>query len=185
MDVGSWIRRWVLRHPLKTPAADDRQQFTADVMARIKALEQPAPQPMILHSLRSLRSQWAWPRIAVVASTAALVALVAGRLEHAPPKASQVVQQLEHDAQLLAALGEPAVMASSDDLEELAQELEDYDTMLLAQSGGDESDWIEHTMELLDQLNEDPSEDATGDSSDEDWLRELEFLDDSDLAASS
>ena len=179
MDVETWFRRWLSRHPLKAPPTADQQQYTTEVMARIKTLEQPVPKPIVL------RPRWVWPRLALVASTVAIVALVVGRAEQTPEQ-PQVVQQVEYDTQLPAALDEAIVLESSDGaIEQLAQELESYDTLLLAQSGGNDAGWLEQTLELLDQLDEDIPEDATGDSSDEDWLRELEFLDDSDLAASS
>jgi len=179
MDVEAWFRRWLSRHPLKMPTTAEQKRYTAEVMARVKALEQPTQRPVVL------RSRWVWPRLALVASTAALIALVVGRVERTPER-PQVAQQLEHDIQLFAALDETIELESAgDDVEQLAQELESYDTLLLAQAGEDDAGWLEQTLELLDELDEALPEDATGDSSDEDWLRELEFLDDSDLAASS
>ena len=60
-------------------------------------------------------------------------------------------------------------------------------TLTLAESPEGDDQWIEETIQLLDQLdeNDDLSQDAPGEVSDEDWLNELEMLDETDLASSS
>lgn len=46
--------------------------------------------------------------------------------------------------------------------------------------------WITETMDILNQLDEDlPDEGASGEPSDDQWLEELEMLDEQDLAARS
>ena len=62
------------------------------------------------------------------------------------------------------------------------------DSALLAESPPSDDAWIQQTMQLLDQLDQDaPSDDAAGSASksDEDWLNELETLDEQDLNSST
>ena len=59
---------------------------------------------------------------------------------------------------------------------------------VLAESDTQDETWVQQTMQLLDQL-EDESDPTAGNTttpqSDEEWLKELETLDEADLAASS
>lgn len=48
-----------------------------------------------------------------------------------------------------------------------------------------EDQWLEETLLLLDELDEDVSSDTAGDGSEDEWLEELELLDETDLASSS
>ena len=141
MDFMTWLTRWLIRHPLKTPEGD-RSRFTAEVMARVRRLAEgpsPAPRPALW------RPQWAF---AVLAAAGLVVVLrVAGRSE-------QVAQAPEPSR---------IQLAESDD-------------------------WsIEETYQLLEQLEGETGEpvaDPSG-ASEDDWLNELELLEESDLAASS
>jgi hypothetical protein len=50
---------------------------------------------------------------------------------------------------------------------------------------GSEDQWLEETLLLLDELDEDVSSESAGDGSADEWLEELEWLDETELAASS
>lgn len=55
----------------------------------------------------------------------------------------------------------------------------------LAESSPEDASWMEETLELLDQLDEELPEAVDEDAaSQEEWLKELELLDDSTLASS-
>jgi hypothetical protein len=56
----------------------------------------------------------------------------------------------------------------------------------LAESSPSDEEWLEQTLQLLEQLEEDTSPETAGDGSDEeDWLEELQWLDDSELSSAS
>lgn len=59
------------------------------------------------------------------------------------------------------------------------------DAAVLAESPESDNAWIQETLQLLDQLEESVDEDADNPASEEEWLQELETLDQADLAASS
>lgn len=146
MDFASWLQSWLTRHPLKAPRAIDRADYTADVMARLKA-EAPVP----------VRAPWwPWPRLALAMATAAAGALVALTIFRWVQLPATLVDDAAQEAQVL------------------------------AESSPAESNerWVEETMQLLDQLDEDVSSDSDR-NAEEDWLEELQLLDETDLAASS
>ena len=149
MDFATWLKTWLTRHPLKEPTTLDRADYTREVMARAKALDQPVPSPA--------RSWFPWPRLVLAVVTAAAgLALV---IWTANRSTSQVAQAPAHT------------------------------TLTLAESPAGDAQWIEETVQLLEQLDENDgvSQDATGgaSNSDEDWLNELEMLDEGDVASSS
>ena len=149
MDFSHWLKSWLARHPLKEPTTIDRAGYTRQIMARVNALDRPAPAPS------PVRSWLPWPRLVLAAATAAAgVALV---MSTANRSTSQVAQAPAHT------------------------------TLILAESPATDDQWIEQTIQLLDQLDEsaDVSQDASGDASENEWLKELEMLDEDDLASSS
>ena len=89
---------------------------------------------------------------------------------------------------MLAELDDPSfVQAGNGDVDSLAEEMETLDPMMLAESPPSDDQWIDQTLSLLDQLHEDDAipADNSGSSSEEEWMNELQFLDDSELSASS
>ena len=154
MDFSDWFARWIARHPLKSPAEHTRADYTAEVMARVKA-EAPrhaAGTPVHPWSLERI-----WPGLAFAA--AAAVALLVLRPHFATSPAGQAAQTT------------PEPVAARQ--------------IVLAESQEDES-WLEETVQLLDELGEDATGELTGTTSDdEEWLQELETLDEDELASSS
>lgn len=145
MDLATWLKSWLRRHPLKEPEAEPRSRYTAEVMARVRP-HTNAPVGV------GIRRWLPWPGRAVLAfaSVAAGIAVAvavsqAVRLPGLVPRPSAAV---------------------------------------LAESPADEDQaWLEETLELLDELEEELPEDAAPD--DESWLEELEMLEDAELAARS
>lgn len=130
---------WLARHPLKRPSSIDRAQFTAEVMAKIKALDSPAPAPA------PVRSWLPWPRLAMTLATVAAGILIMMSVTHQPAR---------HLTQV-------------------------------AESPATDDQWVEETLQLLDEFDEDVSSETAGNGSDEEWLDELELLDETDRATSS
>lgn len=177
MDFATWFRRWLSRHPLKEPPAASRAGYTAEVMRRVRALEAPAPMPA--------RPWLAWPRLALVPlAAAAAVLLVVGRLRQ---PSGPLGGQLAADAEVLTALGQPLLPdpGSAGDLEELAHELDLADALVLAEAPPGDEEWFEQTFQLLEELDEEPSESPSGTAVPDEWLDELELLDESEPSTSS
>lgn len=148
MDLAAWLKTWVARHPLKAPSDETRARFTAEVMARVRALQSPAPAPM------PVRTWLTWPRLSLAVATAAAGLFVIGRL------------------------GGPSLPQQTN----LA--------MVLAESPSSDEAWVDDTLQLLDELEEEGSDNPSGESAapdgGEEWLlEELQLFDESELAATS
>ena len=165
MEFLTWLRSWLTRHPLKEPADAARAHYTAEVMARVRAVG-PLPggsparapvQPWAWWS-RHLRQVMGWPRFAVAMATAAGVAF-------AVHTAQQTRRQLAQQPQGVT-VSDPSAS--------------------FAESPASDEEWLEQTLQLLEQLEEDSSTETAGDGADEeDWLEELQWLDDSELSTAS
>ena len=148
MDVATWFRQWLTRHPLNTPTGFDRARFTADVMAKINALPTASGRAEVSAPVR----MWTvWRRLSLTMAAVAAAAAIA-------------VVALRSSHQQTAELAQPLVVAE-------------------AQPSDDE--WFQETLQLLDQLDEDVASDAVEDGSDEDWMHELQTLDEGELSAGS
>ena len=154
----NWLKTWLDRHPLKGPSTLDRAQFTAEVMAKIKAQLQPVPTPApparrLLSPGRPVRAWLPWPRLAMTLATVATgVAVMIGVTTSST---RQLTKDIGRDFQLLATLGE------TDD------------------------QWVEETLQLLEVVDEDVSEETPADPFDDQWLEELEWLDETQRPAGS
>jgi hypothetical protein len=148
MDPVERFLAWWSKRPTPLPRQHDRAQFTEQVMARVRALEPPSP------GTAPARHPWRlWPRLALGAACAALLAVVVtGRVRStvSPPEVAQ----------------RPA------------------ENLVLAQAAdADVENWIHETLQLLEELEEEiPDEGSAGSGSDEQWLRELEWLDEGELS---
>lgn len=172
-ELSTWFRNWFRRHPLKEPAAFDQSRYTAEVMARVRALSLPQTEAA---------RQWVpWPRLALALVTAAVVIIMVGPARQVDRKLSAEVIR---DVQLLSALGEPVGDPLATTQEDgLAEELEAMDTLVLAEASPSDDQWVQQTLKLLDQLNEEVEEDPG--ASDEEWLDELELLDEDEIETTS
>ena len=141
-------------------------------------MSQPAPAPA------PARVWLPWPRLALtLATVAAGISLVIGATHY---RTSQLAQQIIHDSQLLAALDEPELEPlAADQVEAVADEMETIDTLQLAESAPSDDQWVEQTLQLLDELDEEAPEDAASSASEDEWLQELEQVDESELTANS
>lgn len=161
----------------REPDERERTQFTSGVMARVTALSPP-------HAGLEPRLRLSWPtvRMALLAATATVVCLLWLR---APADSRQIAWTVARDLQVLASLGEVAeVVPDDDEVAALEEELRLTETLLLAEAEPTDAEWIEQTLQLLDELGE--GTDA-GDATlfEEEMLRELELFDDEDVAVSS
>ena len=184
MDFEAWFQRWLTRHPLKESTERDRASYTAEVMTIVKALA-PAPTESMVKGWRR-QVVWGWPRLALVAATAlaGLAFVVFATTRHS---GGRLAREIGRETQLLAALeGEGMAPLNGNDVEALTHDLETADTLLLAESPPRDEQWIEQTLQLLDELDEEVPVDASGgDSSEQDWIQELEVLDEGEPSASS
>ena len=180
MEFSRWLTAWLSRHPLQSPSEVDRSRLTAGVMARVRS--ETAARPA---------SAWAgllagWPRLALPLAAAAAV-LVAVRLHH--PSDARLAAEVVQGTELLAELDEPVNgWLLPDDVDTLAQDLERADLLVLAEvpQGASDDSWITETMDILNQLDQDAPEDGVStEPTDDQWLQELEILDEQDLAARS
>lgn len=173
MDWKAWMSRWLTRHPMKAPLQVDRTRYTAQVMTRVRALG-------VAPSAAPVASPW-WPRLGLVFATAAvlLVVGVVGR------RAGSLARQTMADVEFLAILEnqglEPLL---PDDADALAAELELADTFQLAETVASDEAWLEQTLQLLEETDD---ASALGEEPvvDEEWLQELQTLDEQELTASS
>jgi hypothetical protein len=100
---------------------------------------------------------------------------------------AQIADQLVAESNALSLLDETTLAepAVEYDVDELAQELQYHDTFLLAEATPSDDQWIEESLKLLDQLDQESVlDDAEPLSNDEDdWLEELRQLDESELSS--
>lgn len=184
MDFSTWLVTWLKRHPLNEPWSLDRDRYTAQVMARVRASAQhPSRAPASIPVF-----EWfSWPRLAFAGAAVGAAAMfwIVGTVHQSQ---TQLARAIDRDAQLLTAFDEPLPATDRGSVDELAQDLQEADTVMLAESTPSDDQWVEQTIQLLDQLNEEPPDaDTTGSSNQnqEEWLNELQTLDESELAQHS
>ena len=190
MDLTAWLKTWLARHPLKAPSDADSSRFTAQVMARVRA----EASSLARVRARPEPASWAerlyrpWSRLTVSLAAAAVALAVVSAL-HPARGSSRLTSRLAQESEVLAELDEPVNgVAVPDDVEHLAEELEQADAIVLAEAPQSDDSWVADTLQLLDQLDEElPDEPASGDatSNEHEWLDELQTLDESELAARS
>lgn len=183
MDVTAWWQRWLARHPLKGLSEEDRARYVAEVMRRVRAL-QPSPvvRPWVggewAERIRvATQSLWDWPRLAVPAlATAAGLLVVWG----------VVWSLVGREAPLrIAALPTRPSPAPRTQIDIRAPQ----PTTAIHQASDatlTDEEWIFQTLQLLEEVEEDgataPLE--VGDD-EEEWLEELEWLDEQELMAAT
>ena len=181
MDFAAWLTIWLARHPLQGPPKHfDRAGYIADVMAKIRARELPVLSPA--------HRRLPWPRLVLAVATASAGLAVA--LHVSRSTGGRLAQQITHDSRLLASLDETAVeplSGSRDEIETLTEDMQTDDALVLAESTPSDEQWIARTQQLLDQLDEGggAADSLPADPSDQDWLNELEWLDERDLVTTS
>ena len=172
MDLTLWLKTWFARHPLNGPTDGDRARYTAEVMARVKALTPPAPAP------GPVRSWLPWPRLALTLATVAAGILLMVSVTRQTDR--QLAMEVSQEPRVLAAREDTAGSEERVDETPAAKE-----ALFLAESPPSDDQWLEETLQLLDELDEDALDDTAGNGSDDLWLEELQQLDESELAASS
>ena len=113
---------------------------------------------------------------------ATVVFIVVGRTEQ---PSSPLAQDIEQELSLLASVDESAALEPLDETE-LAEELQALDILVLAEAQPADETWIQETLLLLEEFDQDGSETSGGsDTGKEDWLQDLELLDELEMSASS
>ena len=178
MEFTDWFKRWLRKHPLREPPSFDQARYTADVMKRVKDL---APSSARQYETRSMI--FSWPRLVFGGLSLALMAVLVV-FATASYTGRRLAKEVTREAQILAELGEP-VASSESDTEEIALDIQAADNLMLAEATKSDDQWIQETFQLLDQLGEDPRTGNSNGSSDEDWLDELQMLDNNEPSSSS
>lgn len=182
MEFATWLRAWLIRHPLKESSPADRERYTAEVMARVNAL----PRPSTETARRDVVGHpWAVPRLTWTLGVAAGLALALFSLQGA---SHRLAKEIDRTSQLLAALDESSLeLISPESDEELAESIEATEELLtLAESLPSEDQWLEETLRLLEQLEEDhPLSGVSNDPASEEWLEELELLEEIEPVSAS
>lgn len=164
-DFMAWLTSWLGRHPVQSPPQDPA--YTAEVMARVG---DPVPAPAFRVVFR--------PRLSWALATVAACGMALGVVQRQP---SRIAKAVERDVEVLSALGDVDPLAGA----ELEQDVVLMDRMMLAQAQGEAQDdvWLEETLELLSEVEEDAVEGSGTESADE-LLEEMEMLDEHDMASS-
>jgi len=160
MDFQQWLKEWFSHHPAKDPVSQDRAAYTAEVMQRVKQLgvSSQAPAPV-----------WSWwrPTLAL-AAMAGIALLVVSKIEQTPQIAEEIFSPPEtvQVASIPEARPPKAVEPTPPPL-----------SMVLAEDADENAAWLDETLQLLEALDEDFSDDTYEGWSDEDWMDEIEMLD--------
>ena len=168
----TWLKDWLARHPLRAPSESMQASYTREVMERIK--EEVAPAPVL---------RWI-PRPRLALSFAAVAACFVVWIMVGPrAQTGAVVRHIDEDFEILALMEEPVDLPL--DYEDLEEEIKSMDVLVITQAreAQSETSWILQMMELMDELEEESGPDGDDQTLD-DWLREIEFLDQEDLASS-
>ena len=97
-----------------------------------------------------------------------MVLLVVSKIDQAP----QIAEEASSEAQPVQVADIPEAASVQ------AVELIPTPSMVLAEDGGEDAAWLEETLQLLEALDEDLPVDSSDGWSDEEWLNEIEMLDD-------
>ena len=158
-----WLKQWFQTHPLKEPPAALQQRYRQEVMARIQ--EESVPSRFLAWIPR--------PRFTFAFGGALAAALAIVMLVSRSPV--RQTGQIEQEAQILF---ETAGVSSLNDAD-LEEEVQTQDRIVLAEAVEDE------TARLWDELEEVGASPTEGESnSDEELLRDLQHLDDEEMALS-
>ena len=161
MDFMARLRDWLARHPLKEPTHANRAAYTAEVMARVKARVSAPHAPGVRVQNRLA---WGWPRLAAGLAAAAASVLLALTV-HGAWRGQRLARAAAEEAEVLVALDEEALPLREEDL------------LLLAEMPAEtDEQWLDETLQLLEELDEALPDDATSGGSEEEWLKELERL---------
>ena len=193
-----WLRTWLAQHPVRRPAQGDDPAYARQVLTRI-GRTQPE-RPSVLAGLAdALYTRLSPARLSLAAGgvlAAALFLVTTARQPQMPsqPQPAVVAAQITRDATVIAQAADAADDPLADVLNSHAIEpdlrmIDQY--MMLAESGSsatsDDEAWITQTLQLLNEFNEDTDADTnSNDSASVDqWLQELQLLDESELKATS
>jgi len=140
-------------------------------MARVGA---PVPAPAFRWAVRP-RTLWALATV-----TACGMALMV--VQRTPSAAARMAADVQRTVDVLAAVGEIDPLSGA----ELEQDAVLMDQIMLAEAQDEAEDdlWIEDTLDLLNQVEEDAVAGSESSESVDELLHELELLDEHDIASS-
>ena len=178
-QFASWLKQWLVRHPMKSPTDTTHASYTQEVMARLEAVSHPAPARW-----PSWRPQWV---VAFGGAVAAMfLVLTMGR--HPQQQLAQEEGRIHELAQIVNAVGEDPVEVAAEveatDPDAVANELITLDRLVLAETpkSSDASQDIWRDLDILNQLDDASaisaeSLESGSDENADDLLKELESLD--------
>jgi len=169
----SWLTGWISKNPLRNPPQTSKASYTDEVMRKIQA--QDAPAPLVVRWIPAPRLAWSTGMVA-----ASLVVWFMIGTPFAPGISPEGIQQ---ELAVLIELDEPVDLPIS----ELRLQIAEVDNWVFAEaeimSQQEDEIWIEESLELFNEFEEDSLGD-TDDESLDDLLEELWLLDESELASS-
>ena len=182
-----WLRTWLTQHPVRRPAQGDDPAYARQVLTRIGRLQPERPS-----ILADALDAWLSPaRLSLASGVLAAALLVVIVARHQQPAA--VAAQISREAAVIAQAADPADDPLADVLNSHAVESDlrmiDHDMMLAESGAADDEAWISETLQLLNDVNEDTdtttNTDTNNSASVDQWLKELQTLDASELKATS
>ena len=190
-----WLRTWLTQHPVRPPAQGDDPAYARQVLTRIGRMqpERPSLTAGLADALHALLSPARLSLAAGGVLAAALFLVTTARQPQMPsqPQPAVVAAQITRDATVIAQAADAADDPLADVLNSHAIEpdlrmIDQY--MMLAEAGSvsaDDEAWITQTLQLLNAVNEDTDADTNDNASVDQWLKELQSLDESELKATS
>ena len=159
----SWMQEWLKAHPVKEPPPELLRTYQQEVMARIRVERNPAGIYVWRPPLR-----WTLGLGGALATALAVAALMVRSPTH-------LSRQIEQETLVLF---EAEGVASLNDAD-LEEEVQAQDRIVLAEAVENE------TLELWEEIEEVGANPAEGEvGSNEEWLRELQNLDEEEMALS-
>lgn len=155
MEFSDWLRSWLARHPLKSPTEFEQSQLTRAVMERLRMIHRET------HPSRHWRF---FPRLSLIAATAMAIVFLA--IMALPKMTDRSTAHLERER-------------SYDQSPQLPSQGQDF--LILAQEPLSDEQWLDETLEILQEFEEDPftrveEQDSSLDYSEDEWLKWLELL---------
>ncbi|MBI2094129.1 MAG: hypothetical protein HYT88_05330 [Candidatus Omnitrophica bacterium] len=179
MNFQSWLSSWLAHHPLKDPTGHDPEQYTQQVMQRVRDANL-SPKPWT--AWQEFLSFFSIPRATFALAGVGLVAVILF-LNHAINDTR--LANMETTVDLIAAMGETLESINGEEGEILAQDLEALDTLVLAEATETDEQWLQETLRLLQLLDEDAGSSEAENPSEGDLIDDLQILDEKEIAASS
>ncbi len=196
-DFAGWLTEWLSHHPLKTPpeSPEVSSSYTREVMARVRSLTEQDQQPAWNPSTSAWTEIRRWLRPRFVLALGGAVAAAAVAVVLMVPRQAQIVQSPEPEprgemqlAQLPPQQTLPALAPDSTRVTpaDLGVAVASNQSRLAEEtvSPSDDTTWILNTLQLLGELDDEDATTLSDESSIEESLKELRWLDEQQIASS-